>query len=66
MQLWQSIWPEEKQDKLILVLALLIAIATGYFLFVYDAEFRNPEDAVKIGLIKTESSVRIRHAKSLS
>ena len=65
MQLWQSIWPEEKQDRLILVLALLIAIATGYFLFVYDAEFRNPEDAVKIGLIKTESSVRIRHAKSL-
>ncbi len=57
--------PEEKMDRKILALALLILLASGYWLFIYTSEFPPSFGLPQIGTMRMNSSIRVRHAKSL-
>jgi hypothetical protein len=60
-----KLWPEDRQDKRMIAVALLMAAITGHFLFLYRSEFGAMEGAVFIGVLQSDNPVRIRHSRSL-
>ncbi|MSP19677.1 MAG: hypothetical protein EXR74_08915 [Bdellovibrionales bacterium] len=60
-----KIVPEEGGDRRTIVVALLIALITGYVLLFYGNELGLGEGAVAIGTLQSVRPIRIRHAKSL-
>jgi len=58
-------WPEERQDRRMIALSLLVSAIAGYFLFFYSANFSGIEGAVALGSLQSDRSIRIRHARSL-
>jgi hypothetical protein len=65
MNFKNPILPQETTDRVTLVIALLIAFLTAYFLFWYQSEFQWTEGLNRIGIMKSTRSLRVRHAKSL-
>lgn len=54
-----------KSDIAGVLFAILLFLFSGYQLFYFSGESQVPPDAVQIGTLKTEGSIRRRHARTL-
>jgi len=61
----RAIVPEERADRIAILIAWVIATLIGYFLFFYPRNAADRGQGVPIGLLHSDKNVRIRHAKSL-
>ena len=60
-----TLLPEDRTDRIILGVAFLLALLTGYFLFFYRSNLKVGEGAIPIGILQTDKTVRMRHSRSL-
>lgn len=57
--------PEEQADRWLILLACLLILLTGYFLFFYHQVVGLTGDAAVIGTIQSDGPIRLRHARTL-
>ena len=60
-----AIIPEEKNDRWVLLLAFICLFVSSYFLFFHQSSIQIADGAIPIGTLRTDGTVRVRHAKNL-